>query len=370
MNLQQIDLLHYRNYSELHVSTDRDLNIFLGQNAQGKTNLLEAIYVMALSKSHRTSKDKELIQWDQPFASIQCQVSKKYGDITLDLRFNTQGKKARINGLEQRKLSDFIGSINAVMFAPEDLAIVKGSPSVRRKFIDMEIGQINPSYIYHLSQYQKLITQRNHFLKNERGGRNSSLLSVWNEQLANLAVKIIKKRKQFIEKLQVWAETIHSGITGNKEQLLIRYINSTDLDATEEESKFVEQFMIKLSEVAEQEFRRGVSLLGPHRDDLAFYINGMDVQSFGSQGQQRTAALSLKLAEIELIHQEVGEYPVLLLDDVLSELDPFRQSHLLKTIFPKVQTFVTTTSVDGIDDNTLSNAAVFYVEQGEIRREK
>jgi DNA replication and repair protein RecF len=368
MNLSLLELKHYRNYSKTTFQTDSDVNIFLGKNAQGKTNLLEAIYIMALAKSHRTNKDKELLQWDQDMASVYCQVQRRLGSVSLELRFSNQGKKAKINGLEQRKLSDFVGTLNAVMFAPEDLLIVKGSPSIRRKFIDMEIGQINPSYMYNLSQYQKIITQRNHHLKNERPTKSSAMLSVWNEQLAQLAVKITKKRQQFINRLQMWANEIHTGITGNQENLIIHYINSTQIDTNQVETVAVEEFMIKLSQVAEQEFRRGVSLLGPHRDDLSFTINDKDVQSFGSQGQQRTTALSLKLAEIELIREEVGEYPILLLDDVLSELDPYRQSHLLKTIFPKVQTFVTTTSVEGIDDHTLSNAAIFYVEQGEIRR--
>jgi DNA replication and repair protein RecF len=370
MILRRLELEHYRNYSQMIFETNSEVNIFLGKNAQGKTNLLEAMYVMAIAKSHRTNKDKEFIQWNKDVASIECEVERRYGNVALSLHFTQQGKKAKINGLEQRKLSDFIGTLNAVMFAPEDLSIVKGNPSVRRKFIDMEIGQINPNYIYNLSQYQKIITQRNHFLKTSRPSPSSTLLSVWNEQMAHLAVKITRKRKQFIDKLQVWAEQIHSGITGDKEKLVISYIDSTGTDENIDEAMAIEHFMLKLSQVAEQEVRRGISLLGPHRDDLSFMINDRDVQSFGSQGQQRTTALSLKLAEIELIREEVGEYPILLLDDVLSELDPYRQSHLLKTIFSKVQTFITTTSVDGIDDHTLSRAAVFYVEDGQIRNEK
>jgi DNA replication and repair protein RecF len=370
MNLRQLELQHYRNYTKTVFQTDSDINIFLGNNAQGKTNLLEAIFVMALAKSHRTNKDRELIQWTENIASLNCEVERRPGSVSLELRFSNQGKRAKINGLEQRKLSDFIGKLNVVMFAPEDLLIVKGNPSIRRKFIDMEIGQISPSYLYHLSQYQKIVVQRNHHLKNERPIKSSPLLEVWNEQLARLAVKITKKRKQFINKLQIWANEIHAGITGNKEKLNIHYVNSTQIDTDQDETVAIEEFMVKLSQVAEQEFRRGVSLLGPHRDDLSFTINDKDVQSFGSQGQQRTTALSLKLAEIELIHEEVGEYPILLLDDVLSELDPYRQSHLLKTIFPKVQTFITTTSIDGIDDHTLSNAAIFYVDHGEIQRGK
>jgi DNA replication and repair protein RecF len=365
--LTNIELHNYRNYANLTLATPNKVNVFLGPNAQGKTNLLEAIFVLALSKSHRTSKDKELIGWEGDSARISGAVDKRYGNITLDLMFSAQGKKAKINGLEQRKLSDFIGSVNVVMFAPEDLEIVKGTPGVRRRFLDMEIGQVQPGYLYTLQQYGKVLQQRNNYLKGAGPGSvNATMMEVWNMQLAEHGVKIMKKRKHFIHKLQIFAEQIHAGITNGAEKLTIEYRPSFDADAAQDESVLFDQFMLKLSQVKDQEIRRGVTLAGPHRDDLAFFINGKEAQVFGSQGQQRTTALSLKLAEIELIHEEIGEYPLLLLDDVLSELDQNRQTQLIETFQSKVQTFITTTGLESVNTSKLHDAGIYYVREGRV----
>ena len=367
MFLNRIELHNYRNYGELSLATPNKVNVFLGPNAQGKTNLLEAIFVLALSKSHRTSKDKELIGWQADSARIAGEVNKRYGTVTLDLLFSSQGKKAKINGLEQRKLSEFIGSVNVVMFAPEDLEIVKGSPGIRRRFLDMEIGQVQPGYLHTLTQYGKVLQQRNNYLKNASpGSLNNAMLDVWNMQLAEFGVKIMKKRKHFIHKLQAFAEQIHAGITNGSEQLRIHYRPSFETDALQDESVLFDQFMIKLTQVKDQEIRRGVTLAGPHRDDLAFFINGKEAQVFGSQGQQRTTALSLKLAEIELIREEIGEYPLLLLDDVLSELDQNRQTQLIETFQSKVQTFITTTGLESVNMSKLQDAGIYYVREGKV----
>jgi DNA replication and repair protein RecF len=368
VQLKRLSLKHYRNYEEVHFEVDHMVNIIVGPNAQGKTNLLESIFVLALTKSHRTHQDKELIQWNAPYTQLHGEIDKKYGPCKLDLTIAQQGKKAKINGLEQKKLSNFIGALNVVMFAPEDLEIVKGSPSIRRRFLDMEIGQVHPTYLYDLSQYQKILVQRNNYLKQLYTTRDTKavMLDVWNEQLVQFGIKIIKKRQSFIKKLQIWAEKIHYGITAGKEQIEIAYSCAFDPLILEDETVLFEQFMIKLSKVKEQELRRGVTLVGPHRDDLQFTINGKDVQTFGSQGQQRTTALSLKLAEIELIREEVGEYPVLLLDDVLSELDRYRQTQLIETFQNKVQTFITTTGIESIDLTKLENASVIHVRNGSL----
>lgn len=368
MYLKRLSLRDYRNYETVEFATEGAVNLFVGPNAQGKTNLLEAIFVLALTKSHRTHQDKELIRWGATHTALHGEVDKKYGLCTLDLSFTGQGKKAKVNGLEQKKLSGFIGTLNVVMFAPEDLNIVKGSPGVRRRFLDMEIGQVQASYLHDLNQYQKVLVQRNNLLKQSyRETRtNEALLDVWNEQLVALSIKIMKKRQSFIYKLQQWAERIHHGITNGAEQLSIEYKPSFAYDPSVEESVLFDQFMIKLSQAKEQELRRSATLYGPHRDDLAFSINGKDVQTFGSQGQQRTTALSLKLAEIEFIQEEVGEYPILLLDDVLSELDTYRQTQLLETFQTKVQTFITTTGVESLQMNRLENASIFHVRNGQL----
>ncbi|MFF2483604.1 DNA replication/repair protein RecF [Paenibacillus sp. NPDC058071] len=369
MFLKHIELGNYRNYKQLELDTNHQVNLFVGPNAQGKTNLLEAIFALALTKSHRTSKDKELIGWEADSARVQGEVEKKYGTAKLELLYSSQGKKVKINGLEQRKLSDFVGSLNVVMFAPEDLEIVKGTPGIRRRFLDMEIGQVQPGYLHTLQQFTKVLTQRNNYLKTASpGGMQQAMLDVWNAQLAEYSVKIMKKRKQFIHKLQRFAEQIHSGITAGGERLEIEYRPSFGGGDSEDETVLFEQFMIKLSQVKDQEIRRGMTLVGPHRDDLAFFINGKEASVYGSQGQQRTTALSLKLAEIELINEEIGEYPLLLLDDVLSELDQHRQTQLIETFQSKVQTFITTTGLESVNINKLQDAGIYEVREGQVTR--
>lgn len=367
MFVKSLSLEHYRNIEQLNLEVSPEVNIFVGENAQGKTNIVESLFVLALTRSHRTGKDRELIGWDRDKAIIGAELSRKLGDIRLGLVISRQGKTARINGLEQRRLSQFVGTMNVVMFAPEDLEIVKGSPGYRRRFMDMEIGQVHPSYLHHLQQYQRIIVQKNnHFKKMSHHPGNDVMLDVWNEQLAREGVKIIRNRQNFITKLQQWAEQIHAGITAGREKLEITYKPSVDFGEEQDETVLINQFMIKLSQAKEQEWRRGVCLIGPHRDDLAFSVNGKDVHAFGSQGQQRTVSLSLKLAELELIRSEVGEYPILLLDDVLSELDRNRQSQLIETFRGKVQTFITTTSTDGIKTDSLREARVFTVQAGHV----
>lgn len=369
MHLNSIQLTNYRNYKKADISFDRHVNVFLGENAQGKTNMMEAIYTLAMTKGHRTQKDKELIRWDEKYAKIKGTVEKKSGPLSLEIVISEQGKKAKLNSLEQRKLSDYVGALNVVMFAPEDLNIVKGNPGIRRRFLDMEIGQIQPVYIHDLGQYQKILQQRNALLKDlQRMKENERIvmLEILTGNLIELAAKIVERRLKFIGKLQEWAAPIHHKISQGEEELKLRYLPSVEVSEQANLSKIIEAYELKFDKIKDREIERGVTLAGPHRDDLSFYVNGKDVQTFGSQGQQRTAALSVKLAEIECIKEEVGEYPLLLLDDVLSELDDNRQSHLLNAIQGKVQTFVTTTSVSGIYHDTLQKATRYKVIQGEI----
>lgn len=366
--IQDIRLTNYRNYDSLHLSFEDKVNVIIGENAQGKTNLLESIFVLAMAKSHRTSNDKELIRFQADYGKIEGTLHTKNSNLHLQLAVSKKGKKAKINHLEQQKLSQYIGHMNVVMFAPEDLNLVKGSPQVRRRFLDMELGQIAPVYLYELSQYQKVLTQRNHYLKKMQGDRkiDDTMLDVFTIQLLEHGAKILKKRYEFLYLLQNWAEPIHKGISRGLETLKIQYKPSIHVCENMDLSKIKEVYYEHFQEVKEREKMRGTTLIGPHRDDLAFIVNDRDVQTYGSQGQQRTTALSLKLAEIELIKSEVNEYPILLLDDVLSELDDYRQSHLLNTIQGKVQTFVTTTSVDGIDHETLRQAKSIRVTDGKV----
>lgn len=368
MYIDEILVRNYRNYDQINLTFSNKVNVILGENAQGKTNLMEAIYVLAMAKSHRTSRDKELIYWESEYGKIKGSVHKKNSNVSLELIISNKGKKAKVNSLEQKKLSSYIGTMNVVMFAPEDLNLVKGSPQVRRRFLDMEIGQVMPIYMHDLSLYQKILQQRNHLLKQMQRSskRDMTMLEVLTSQLIETAVKITNKRFYFLNLLQQWAEPIHKGISRSLETLEIKYKPSVDVSEEMDMSTLIEVFNEKFRQIQIKEIERGVTLFGPHRDDLLFYVNGKDVQVYGSQGQQRTTALSLKLAEIELIQAEVGEYPILLLDDVLSELDDFRQSHLLNTIQGKVQTFVTTTSIEGIDHETIKKADIFRVSNGEV----
>ncbi|WP_042352992.1 DNA replication/repair protein RecF [Bacillus massiliigorillae] len=372
MYIESLKVKNYRNYEKLEVSFENKVNVILGENAQGKTNIMESIYVLAMAKSHRTSNDKELIRWDEEYAKIEGRIHKRNSTIPLELVISKKGKKAKSNHIEQQRLSQYVGNMNVVMFAPEDLNLVKGSPQVRRRFIDMEIGQVSALYLHDYSQFQKILQQRNHYLKLLQIKKQTDLamLDVLTEQFIQYAVKIIEKRFQFLTLLQKWAEPIHDGISRGLETLKIQYKPSVDVSESMDLSTMIDKYTEKFIKIKQREIDRGVTLFGPHRDDLAFIVNGRDVQTFGSQGQQRTTALSLKLAEIELIHAEIGEYPILLLDDVLSELDDYRQSHLLNTIQGKVQTFVTTTSIEGIDHATLRAAATFHVIQGDMKQVK
>ncbi|AJD89323.1 recombinase F [Jeotgalibacillus malaysiensis] len=370
MHIEQLTLTHYRNYDGLTLKFDNNVNVILGENAQGKTNVMESIYVLAMAKSHRTSNDKDLIQWNEEYAKIEGRVMKQHGALPMELVISKKGKKAKVNHLEQSKLSRYVGHMNVVMFAPEDLHLVKGSPQVRRRFIDMEIGQVSAVYLHDSSLYQKILLQRNHYLKQlqARKQTDQTMLDVLTDQFVEMAAKIVVRRFQYLKLLQEWAEPIHKGISRGLETLEVVYKPSVQVTPDQELKEVEDVFREKLESVRQREIERGVTLAGPHRDDLQFLVNGHDVQTFGSQGQQRTTALSIKLAEIELIHAEIGEYPILLLDDVLSELDDYRQSHLLNTIQGKVQTFVTTTSVEGIDHQTLNEATTFIVEDGVMKK--
>lgn len=368
MRVENFQLRHFRNIRQLDLHCPEDLHLFIGPNAQGKTNILESLYVLSLGKSHRAHSHRELIQWEKPSASVKAHVIRGGRRQRLEVRLTERGKKVSKNGLEQKKMSDYIGALPAVLFAPEDLEIVKGSPRVRRRFLDMEIGQTSTSYVYHLSRYNKVVAQRNRVLKelykNRRQG--STLLEVLDEQLMELATRLWEKRLAFLDRLSLWAGKIHRAISQGRETLHIQYQPSIALDEVKDPARFSRFFQEEISKCREREIARGITLIGPHRDDLVLMVDEVNLSAYGSQGQQRTAALSLKLAEIELIREATGLYPILLLDDVLSELDDMRKTHLLSAISGKVQTFVTATGTEGIDSHTLERARIYHVSQGAL----
>ena len=371
MRLNELTLQHYRNYETVSLDFPKTLNLFLGENAQGKTNLLESIYVLAMTRSHRTSNEKELIGWEQAAAKISGVVEKKTGTVPLEILISNKGRKTKVNHIEQKRLSAYIGQLNVILFAPEDLSLVKGSPQVRRKFIDMELGQVSPIYLYDLVQYQSVLKQRNQYLKQlaEKKQTDTVYLDILTEQLAEFGGKVLYARLGFLKKLEHWANLLHQKISHGRETLTIDYASSIPIDNTDLSLEALQnQLLQQLMNNRKRELFKANTFLGPHRDDLLFIVNGQNVQTYGSQGQQRTTALSIKLAEIDLMHSETGEYPVLLLDDVMSELDNERQIHLLETIEGKVQTFLTTTSLDNIKDKLTVEPDIFYVQQGKIER--
>lgn len=371
MRLSNLQLQNFRNYDDLSLTFTKNLVIFLGENAQGKTNVLESIFVLAMTRSHRTTNEQELIQWDKNLAAIRGTIERQHTSVPLELFLTKKGRKTKVNHIEQKKLSSYIGQLNVILFAPEDLSLVKGSPQLRRKFLDMEIGQIDPVYLYDLVQYQKVLKQRNQYLKQlaEKKQTDELYLEVLTEQLVEFGSKVLIARQKFVKRLEYWASQLHHKISQNKENLVIDYISSVP-DAPWDNLEAVQTaFRQALEKVKNKEHFRQVTLAGPHRDDLIFLINEKNVQTFGSQGQQRTTALSVKLAEIDLMKEETGEYPILLLDDVMSELDDARQLHLLETIEGKVQTFLTTTTLEHVKDKMTVEPEIFYVRQGQLEGE-
>lgn len=371
MRLNKLSLQNYRNYDHLELEFPKTLNIFLGENAQGKTNLLESIYVLAMTRSHRTNNEKELIHWQKDAAKLDGIIEKNTGTVPLEIVVSNKGRKTKVNHIEQKRLSSYIGQLNVILFAPEDLSLVKGSPQIRRKFIDMELGQVNPIYLYDLVQYQTVLKQRNQYLKQlaEKKQTDTVYLDILTEQLADFGGKVLYARLEFIKKLEHWAKLLHKKISHEKEDLTIEYAASIPLDKeTGTVESFQQLLLQQLLSNRKRELFKATTFVGPHRDDLVFNVNEQNVQTYGSQGQQRTTALSVKLAEIDLMFSETGEYPVLLLDDVMSELDNERQVHLLETIEGKVQTFLTTTSLDHLENKLTVEPDIFYVHQGEIER--
>lgn len=369
MKLLNIKLRNFRNYEETELLFSPHINVLFGENAQGKTNLLEAIYVLALTRSHRTANDKELINWQSSNAQIAAQIEKQNGVLPLELDLGSRGKKAKVNHLEQAKLSSYVGQLNVILFAPEDLQIVKGAPQKRRKFMDMEFGQMSNKYLYNSSQYRKILKQRNKYLKDlhRQTSTDKVYLSVLSDQLAAFGAEIIFQRLQLIKQLEKFAQQIHSEISQGKETLVLDYHTSIPVANQISVEALYQYLQQQYQQIQAKEIMQATTLLGPHRDDLQFLVNDKNVAAFGSQGQQRTTALALKLAEIDLMKEQTNEYPVLLLDDVLSELDDYRQTHLLTAIQDKVQTFLTTTSLSGVQQELLRDPRIFKIKAGQVQ---
>ena len=360
MWLKSLKLKHFRNYEEADIHFHPGLNIFLGQNAQGKTNILESIYFLALTRSHRTRFDKDLVHFQEKELRVSGIIKKNTSTIPLDIELTTKGRITKINHLKQSKLSDYIGTMIVVLFAPEDLQLIKGSPSLRRKFIDIELGQIKPLYLSDLSNYNHVLKQRNSYLKNNQQ-IDENFLSVLDEQLVEYGCRVIQHRLDFLQKLEKFAQEKHLEISQKKEILTIEYQSSIPLQQVD---NIQESFRLALDKSRKRDLFKQNTSVGPHRDDISFFINKMDA-NYGSQGQHRSVVLSLKLAEIKLIENITKEIPILLLDDVMSELDNNRQLKLLETISQNIQTFITTTTLDHLQ-HLPEDIKIFNIANGAV----
>lgn len=359
MFIKRLQMLNYRNYNVLDISLGPHVNVFMGDNAQGKTNILEGIYYCAFARSHRTSKDRELINWNADNALLSVSVGRERLDKRIYISILKDGKKAiQINKIKIKKIGELFGNFNVVMFSPEDLKIIKDSPGVRRKFIDMELCQLNPKYYYNLVQYNKVLNERNSILRNRN--INKDILEVYDMQLVEFGYNIIMERLEYIKKLNKYSEKIHSDITSGKEKIEFRYTSTIkDLE------NIKDNFYALLEKNRVRDSERGITSVGPHRDDFIVLINDIDTKSYGSQGQQRTAVLTIKFASLKIIKELTGEHPVLLLDDVLSELDFSRKRYILSTI-GDIQTIITCTGIEDLYEYLDDKSKVFKVKDGEI----
>ena len=360
MIIESIELKNYRNYDKLHMDFSHGTNILYGDNAQGKTNILEAIYVCATTKSHRGSKDKEIIQFDRDESHIKLNVRKRDVPYRIDMHLKkNRAKGVAVNGVPIKKASELFGIVNVVFFSPEDLNLIKNGPAERRRFIDLELCQLNKLYVHSLVQYNKIVTQRNKLLKDIMFRPDyEETLDIWDMQLVQYGREVIRCREAFVGQLNDLIGGIHRQLSGEKESLHISY----------EPNVTVDMFEDTLRKSRPSDLKQRTTLTGPHRDDLSFIINDIDIRRFGSQGQQRTAALSLKLAEIELVKKIVNDYPILLLDDVLSELDGSRQNHLLSGI-NHIQTMITCMGLEDFVNNRFRIDKIFKVVSGEVYSE-
>lgn len=357
MIIKRLELSDFRNYETLGISFDKGTNILYGDNAQGKTNIMEAIFVSATTKSHKGSKDREIIRFDKEEAHIRTYLEKEDSEIRVDMHLRkNKSKGIAIDGQKIKKASELLGLLNVVFFSPEDLGIIKNGPSERRRFADMELCQLDSFYLYNLNHYTKIINQRNKLLKDIFFRPElKETLNIWDSQLVSFGSKIIERREQFAEQICEIIGDIHSRLSGGKEKLIVKYEPDISIENFEE--------AMKMSQ--ERDMKAKMTSVGPHRDDFSFIVNGIDIRKYGSQGQQRTAALSLKLSEIELVKKISRDVPVLLLDDVLSELDSNRQNHLLNSI-GNIQTIITCTGLDDFINNRFEINKIFKVTDGNV----
>lgn len=380
MRVTRLELFDFRNYPALRLEPDPGLNILVGPNAQGKSNLLEALYALATTKSLRASRDSEMVRFGADACRIVAEVARETtGDVLLEMAVGVPGgvgiaerKIVKVNHGKHARIADLIGSLNVVLFSAYDLAIVRGEPEERRRFLNYEIAQVSPRYIHALAAYRRALEQRNRLLKDVRWGHaDAASLDAWSAQIIEHGSRLIERRRAFLDKLAVHAAEVHGRLTDGAETLVLEYGPSFPLGDAVTPEEVGAAFEAALTAVRRDEIQRGATLLGPQRDDLCFRVgadaaSAVDVKNYGSQGQQRTVALSLRLAERRLIEEMVGEPPVVLLDDVLSDLDESRRAQIFALALSGGQTFLTTTDLAALPLEAVQKAAVWNVRAGVI----
>lgn len=353
MYIDKMKLINFRNYECQEIQFNKNINIIYGDNAQGKTNILEAIFLSSFGKSFRTSKEKELIKFGQDKLMVEANFQKKDRDGKIRIEIGSK-KQITVNGIKIKKLSELLGNINIVIFTPEDINILKDGPAGRRRFLDMMIGQLRPNYVHNLNLYMQTLEQRNNYLKQIKElNKQQEMLEIWDEKLAEYGEKVYLYRKEFVDKIINKINDIHKKITDEKEELKIEYISNCSKKS---------EYLKLLNERRKLDIIKGFTTKGVHRDDFVIYINDREVGVYGSQGQNRTVILSLKLSELNVVYDEIGEYPILLLDDFMSELDEKRRKNFLENI---ENTQVIITGTDKVELSTI-DCSLYNVQKGEI----
>lgn len=367
MYLKTLHLRQFRNYQDQRVDFLAPKTILVGNNAQGKSNLLEAVELLATLRSHRVTRDRDLVREEEAIGQITATLERQNGSSDLSLTLRRNGRRTvALNSESLRRQLDFLGVVNAVQFSSLDLELVRGGPEQRRTWIDTLLIQLEPVYAYILQQYNQVLRQRNAFLKRETAkGQELEELAVWNAQLVATGVRVIRRRSRAIERLAPIASAWHASISGSTEVLQVKYAPNVPLEQNHLE-EVQQAFLEKIEQRSVAEQHQGTTLVGPHRDEIELTINQTPARSYGSQGQQRTLVLALKLAELKLIEEVVGEPPLLLLDDVLAELDPNRQNQLLDAIQDRFQTLITTTHLGSFDSQWLKSSQILSVHAGKL----
>lgn len=363
MYIKSIELRNFRNYDNQLINFGKGTNVLIGKNAQGKTNILEGVFMCAIGKSPRTAKEKDLIKWCSNFAKVTLELVQNSAQKKIEVFiFEDQNKTIKINSLPIKKMGELMGNLNAIYFSPDELKLVKESPEQRRKFMDIDLCQFDKNYFYNLNKYNQILNQRNKLLKTNLSKNSlNETIFIWNEQLAEVGAKIIADRIRLIDKLKIYCNNAQKYLTDGKENLDLSYVGLV----ADNEKTIKKMLLVEYEKTLEKDMQLGYTTIGPHRDDLKITVNGIDMRHFGSQGQQRTVALSLKLGELDVFKERIGEYPVLLLDDVLSELDASRQLKLLEKV-KDIQTIITCTDFDfryPCDKFTIENGKIIFHEK-------